>query len=173
MQILRLDKTNRFWRFAAGVALAFGVGLALFALVMAPQAADLMLMIELTGITSLVSVLAVAAAYRFGWMVRSPGLRWTLAGGYLLAGLLVFLNVFVTARIMFVSQHDLLLSTVLLVFAGYFAVYIATPQPLPWHLWTSCDRLFLHLLPSLVLLVFLALRVPQESPPPSLVERSQ
>ena len=124
MQILRLDKTNRFWRFAAGVALAFGVGLALFALVMAPQAADLMLMIELTGITSLVSVLAVAAAYRFGWMVRSPGLRWTLAGGYLLAGLLVFLNVFVTARIMFVSQHDLLLSTVLLVFATSMAVSV-------------------------------------------------
>ena len=124
MQILRLDKMNRFWRFAAGVVLAFGVGLALFALVMAPQAADLMLMIELTGITSLVSVLAVAAAYRLGWMVRSPGLRWTLAGGYLLAGLLVFLNVFVTASIMFVSQHDLLLSTVLLVFATSMAVSV-------------------------------------------------
>lgn len=124
MQILRLDKMNRFWRFAAGVVLAFGVGLTLFALVMAPQAADLMLMIELTGITSLVSVLAVAAAYRLGWMVRSPGLRWTLAGGYLLAGLLVFLNVFVTASIMFVSQHDLLLSTVLLVFATSMAVSV-------------------------------------------------
>jgi len=123
MQILRLDKMNRFWRFAAGVVLAFGVGLTLFALVMAPQAADLMLMIELTGITSLVSVLAVAAAYRLGWMVRSPGLRWTLAGGYLLAGLLVFLNVFVTASIMFVSQHDLL-STVLLVFATSMAVSV-------------------------------------------------
>jgi signal transduction histidine kinase len=48
-------------------------------------------------------------------------------GGYLLAGLLVFINVYITARMMFTSQHDLILATILLVFAtgiassvGYF-----------------------------------------------------
>ena len=42
--------------------------------------------------------------------------------GYLLAAVLTFLNVVVTARLMFLSRHDLLLSTVLLVFAAVIAV---------------------------------------------------
>ena len=41
--------------------------------------------------------------------------------GYLLAGVLTFLNVLVTARLMFLSRHDLLLATVLLVFAAIIA----------------------------------------------------
>ena len=41
--------------------------------------------------------------------------------GYLLAMVLTFLNVLVTARLMFLSRHDLLLSTVLLVFAAIIA----------------------------------------------------
>ena len=43
-------------------------------------------------------------------------------GGYALSGLLTFFNVWVTARLMFASQHDLLLATVLLVFATGIAM---------------------------------------------------
>ena len=45
-----------------------------------------------------------------------------LGGTYVLASLLTFLNVWLTARLMFASQHDLILATVLLVFAGGIAV---------------------------------------------------
>ncbi len=39
-----------------------------------------------------------------------------------LSSLLTFLNVWLTARLMFASQHDLLLATVLLIFAGGIAM---------------------------------------------------
>ena len=41
-------------------------------------------------------------------------------GGYALSSLLTFLNVWVTARLMFASHHDLQLATVLLLFASAF-----------------------------------------------------
>jgi signal transduction histidine kinase len=61
-------------------------------------------------------------AYRLGLIDRSPRLSWTLLGGYALSTVLTFLNVWVTARLMFASQHDLLLATVLLLFAGSIAM---------------------------------------------------
>ena len=45
--------------------------------------------------------------------------------------------------------------TLLTMFVGYFFVFIVTPRDLPWHLDTLIDRMFLHLFPSLVFLVFL------------------
>lgn len=124
METISNSKINNVWRTAAVIGGVFLVGLGLFYLTMQPQAADLVLMCELTGATSLVSILAVYGAYRSGWINRSPHLGWTLAGGYLLAGLLVFLNVYITARIMFTSTHDLILATVLLVFATGIAVSV-------------------------------------------------
>jgi signal transduction histidine kinase len=111
-----------FGHLAVGAGLALLVGLGLFYRVMAPSLQDLALIIELMGATALVSILAVYAAFRAKWITRSPHLRWTLIGGYLLAGFLVFLNVYITARMMFTSQHDLLLATILLVFATGIAV---------------------------------------------------
>ena len=117
----------RLWKFLLGAALAFGLGLGLFLLLMRPAWADFSFMVELMGATTLVSVLAAYAAYRSGWISRSPSLRLTLMGGYALSGLLVFINVWTIARMMFASQHDLILATVLLIFAtgiamalGYF-----------------------------------------------------
>jgi len=124
MQSLTPPKTNSLWRFAWRAGLAFVAGLVLFYVVMSPALGDLTLMVVLMGATTLFSVLAAYVAYRSGWITRSPHLRWTLAGGYLLAGLLVFLNVFITARMMFASQHDLLLATVLLIFATGIAVAV-------------------------------------------------
>jgi signal transduction histidine kinase len=49
-------------------------------------------------------------------------LRWSLLAGYALSSVLTFLNVWLTARLMFASKHDLLLATVLLVFAGGMAM---------------------------------------------------
>ncbi len=68
------------------------------------------------------TTLAGYGAYRAGWIYRSPRITWTLLGGYALASILTFLNVWMTARLMFANQHDLLLATVLLVFAGGIAM---------------------------------------------------
>ena len=122
MQTVMTAKTNNVWRFAAGIALAYAFGLGLFYLTMEPAAQDLALMVELMGATSLVSILAAFAVSRSSWIRRSPHLAWTLVSGYVLAGLLVFLNVYITARMMFASAHDLALATILLIFATGIAV---------------------------------------------------
>jgi signal transduction histidine kinase len=42
--------------------------------------------------------------------------------GYVLAGVLALFNVWLTARLMFINQHDLVLGTLLLIFAGGISV---------------------------------------------------
>ena len=74
------------------------------------------------GITALVSALAGYIAYRFGWINFSPTLRWTLLGGYALASILTFFNVWFSANMMFVNEHDFLLAIILLIFAGGMAM---------------------------------------------------
>ena len=109
-------------RFAAGVALIVVLSLGIFNLVMQPPPKEIGLMALFLSITALISALVGYGSYRLGWMERTPTIRWTLLGGYALSSLLTFLNVWLTARLMFASQHDLLLATVLLVFAGGMAM---------------------------------------------------
>ena len=113
---------RRFAVFVGGVALAVGVGLAVFSLLLRPAGNDLATMTAYLMLTAAISVAAGYAAYRLGWMKRSPRLVWTLMAGYLMAQALMFVNVLVTARLMFLNRHDLLLSTVLLVFASVIAI---------------------------------------------------
>jgi signal transduction histidine kinase len=107
--------------FVAGAVVAVAAGLLVFVLVMRPPQNDFVAMAGFLGITAFISIGVGVAASRLGWMRRSPRLAWTLMAGYLLAGVLTFLNVLVTARLMFLSRHDLLLATVLLVFAAIIA----------------------------------------------------
>ena len=109
-------------RFVAGVILALGVAMLVFAWAMRPPSGELQAMALFLSITALISVVAGYGAYRLGWLSRSPRLSWTLLAGYGLATLLTFLNVGYSARRMFASEHDLLLAGVLLVFAGGIAM---------------------------------------------------
>jgi signal transduction histidine kinase len=109
-------------RYALGVLLVMGLSLGVFYLAMSPTMPDLMLMAEYLSITAVISILAGYWVYRMGWMNRSPALRWTLLGGYGLASLLTFLNVWVTSKLMFTSPHDLRLATILLLFASGIAI---------------------------------------------------
>jgi signal transduction histidine kinase len=77
-------------------------------------------------ITSILSILVGYGAYRTGWIDRSPRLQVSLLSGYILSSLLTFINVWITARLMFASEHDLLLATVLLLFAGGIATILGT-----------------------------------------------
>jgi signal transduction histidine kinase len=110
------------WRFALGVLLILALSLALFSLLMHPPMSEIGLMAGFLAVTAIISSIAGYGAYRLGWIQRSPTLRWTLLGSYALASVLTFFNVWVTARLMFASQHDLLLATVLLLFAGGIAM---------------------------------------------------
>jgi len=111
-------------RFVFGVLLIVVISLGIFMLVMFPPMNELWLMALYLGVTALVSALAGYVAYRFGWINYSPTLRWTLLGGYALASVLTFFNVWFSAQMMFASDHDLLLAMVLLVFAGGMAMVL-------------------------------------------------
>lgn len=117
-----------FLRFLRGPLLALVTGLGLFTILMRPPLNDFGLMLGLMSLTALISVFLAYGAYRIGWIHRFPRIQWTLTAAYAFSGLLVFFNVWIIARMMFASQHDLLLATVLLAFAtgiamslGYFS----------------------------------------------------
>ncbi len=108
-------------RFLLGVIIAVVGGLLLFLAVLNPPMDELREMALFLTATALLSVAAVYGIYRLGWLYHSPRLSWTLLSGYGFASLLTFLNVFITARLMFASDHDLRLAAVLLIFAGGIA----------------------------------------------------
>ena len=111
-------------RLAISILLIVLISLVFFNMLMSPPSNELGLMALFLGITAFASALVGYGAYRFGWINRSPTLRWTLLGGYVLASLLTFFNIWFSAQLMFASQHDLLLAIVLLVFAGGIAMIL-------------------------------------------------
>lgn len=111
-------------RFVAGILLTLAAAILAFVLVMQPPAGEIRAMVLFLSITAAISALAGYGAYRLGWLSRLPRLSWTLLLGYFMAALLTFLNVGFSARLMFASQHDLLLAGVLLLFAGGIAMAV-------------------------------------------------
>jgi signal transduction histidine kinase len=111
-------------RLVFGTLFIVAISLAFFNMLMSPPTNELGLMALFLGITALASALVGYAAYRLGWVSLSPTLRWTLLGGYALASILTFFNVWFSAQLMFASQHDLRLAIVLLVFAGGIAMIL-------------------------------------------------
>jgi signal transduction histidine kinase len=113
---------NTFIRYILGVIAIFAISLGIFYLVMTPPLNELGLMALFLAITALVSSLAGYLAYRLGWIALTPSLRWGLMAIYAISSILTFFNVWFSARLMFASEHDLLLASVLLVFAGGMAM---------------------------------------------------
>ncbi|MCX5658435.1 MAG: hypothetical protein NTW19_01780, partial [Planctomycetota bacterium] len=56
-----------------------------------------------------------------------------------------------------------ILVTLALLFAGEYAAYLWSPHDLLYHLSTSLERVFMQAWPTLVFLVFYALRTPNEA----------
>ena len=113
---------NTFLRYILGVLVIFAISLGIFYLLMSPPMNELRLMALFLAITAVVSSLAGYLAYRLGWIALTPSLRWGLTAIYAISSILTFFNVWFSARLMFASQHDLLLASVLLVFAGGMAM---------------------------------------------------
>jgi signal transduction histidine kinase len=111
-------------KLVTGILAILAASLVFFYWLMRPPMEELRLMAQFLAITAAISTVAGFSAYRFGWIERSPSLRWTLLSTYVLASLLTFINVWVTAQLMFASYHDLQLAIVLLVFAGSIAVVL-------------------------------------------------
>ena len=111
-------------RYLLGILLILAVSLAVFTLLMAPARAELGFMAALLAVAAVVSSVAGYAAYRLGWLTLSPTIRWTLLAGYALSSVLTLLIVWFSAIQMFASQHDLMLSLVLLLFSGGMAMVL-------------------------------------------------
>jgi signal transduction histidine kinase len=109
-------------RMVIGGGLVVALSLVGFYLAMRPSTTEFGLMALFLGITSAVTILAGFGAYRLGWMSQSPSIVLALMITYILSSLLTLLNVWLTARLMFASQHDLVLGTILLLFAGGMAI---------------------------------------------------
>lgn len=104
------------------VLFVFLVTLVLVQLVMSPPPGDLMYLAIYLSITSLGSAVFGFLSQRLGWWRRLPRLSYALILGYILAGGLTLFNVWITARLMFLNQHDLALGSLLLLFAGGISV---------------------------------------------------
>jgi signal transduction histidine kinase len=115
-------KLKVFFRFILGVLVILAISLGIFYLVMSPPLEELGLMAFFLAITALVSSMAGYLAYSLGWIALTPSLKWGLMGIYALSSVLTFFNVWYSANQMFLSDHDLLLAIVLLVFAGGMAM---------------------------------------------------
>jgi len=119
-------KTQSPIKLLLGVGLAFLLALAVFWLLMNPDSGDMAVMAAFLALSSVVSLASGYAASRSGWMSRMPSLRWALLTTYVVAGLLSFFNVWLTARLMFVSAHDLQIATILLLFASGIALALGS-----------------------------------------------
>jgi signal transduction histidine kinase len=109
---------------AGGVALIIGVSLVIFYSLMQPTVKDIGLLAIYLSITAALSIAAGYGAYLSGLITRMPRLSWTLLIGYILSSVLTLLNVGLTAWLMFLNEHDLLLATVLLLFASGIALLL-------------------------------------------------
>lgn len=96
--------------------------LILIQLIMKPPAGDLITLAIYLSITSLGSAAFGFLSHRLGWWRRLPRLSYALVLGYILAGGLTLFNVWLTARLMFINEHDLALGSLLLLFAGGISV---------------------------------------------------
>ena len=104
-----------------GLFLALVVTALLFMTLMQPPLAEMSALITTLALTSLLSLGLGYFLYKRGW-ARSTSLLWTLSMTYAWAALLTIFNVGILQQQMFVSQHDLILGGVLLLFAAIIAI---------------------------------------------------
>ena len=113
-----------FGRFLLGLLLILLASLAMFYGLMQPALSDLALMTTFLLIAAVIAAAVGYLAYRLRWIDRSPSLRVSLLAVNVLAIGLAFASVWATARLMFASEHDLLLATILLIFAAGMAAVL-------------------------------------------------
>jgi len=106
-----------FW-LALIVPLAYGLAMLIIIPDLRPPAEDVLLLTLYMGASGYGTVLGVFALLRVRFFQRFGSLRWALLLTSMLAVFLIFINVFVTVRLMYISHHDFILTVALLVYGG-------------------------------------------------------
>lgn len=117
-------KESRFpWMISIiGILAVLVIAVVLMEVFMNPSLEDLLALMGILSLTSLGSAALGFGLYKIGLWRQMPRIQDTLITGYVLAAGLMLFNVWVTARLMFINQHDLILSTILLFFAGGISI---------------------------------------------------
>lgn len=103
------------------VALALCASLLILIPTLNPPVEDVQLLLLYMGGSSTVTIGGVYIFYKRHWIGHLNSLRWTLVVIILITVVLIFANVYFTLQLMYISQHDMMLTTALLVFAGILA----------------------------------------------------
>jgi signal transduction histidine kinase len=111
--------------FLAGVGAALALAMLIIIPSLQPPMSDFRLLLVSMGGTGVATAVVVNLLYQRRAFQRFKSLRWTLLATIILTVVLIFVNVFLTANFMYISYHDLTLTTALLVFAGVIAVISA------------------------------------------------
>ena len=119
---MKISKYRLPFFFLLGLVIVLVLSLLTFYLVMNPPMGELNLMALFLGITAGISALIGLISFRLGWFGKFPSIKISLLLNYLVASFLIILNVWVTARLMFASEHDLKLAAILLAFATSIAI---------------------------------------------------
>jgi signal transduction histidine kinase len=106
----------------AGMLASMLLAVLFVAVSLKPPASDLRLLILFMAGSGGLTVVLAYLLYRMGLTRWFSSLRWSLLMIVLITAVLIMVNVWVTARLMFISQHDLVLTIALLVFAGLTAL---------------------------------------------------
>ncbi len=112
----------RWINYLLGILAALALTVALVFALMRPEPSDLAHLALLFGLTGSASAVIGFTSHRLGWWRRLRSLNQTLTLGYLIAAFLTLINVWITARLMFINEHDLTLAGLLLLFAGGISV---------------------------------------------------
>ncbi len=107
---------------ALSFVLAFTIAMLIVIPELKPPANDIRLLSTFMAGTGGLTLAVVYLLYRGGLVRWFGSLRWTLLTTIVLTVVLIFANVWVTAQLMFISAHDLVLTTALLIFAGLIAI---------------------------------------------------
>ncbi len=98
------------------------IGMVMFLLPRLGASEDLSTLVTLMLVIASLAVGGAYVAYRLRLIRWLRSLRWALLVTMILTVVLIFLNVWVTAHLMFISEYDLAVTGVLLIFAGGIAL---------------------------------------------------
>ncbi len=115
-------RTFYFTLLLALAALALLIGGVMFTLPRLGVAEDLSTLVIAMAVIGVASIAGGYVAYRLRLARWLGSLRWALLVTLVLTVALIFLNVWVTAHLMFISENDLMVTALLLVFAGGIAL---------------------------------------------------
>jgi signal transduction histidine kinase len=104
---------------------AFAIAITTVVAVLMPEEQELQMLLVYMVVTGAATIAAVYLLQRARLVQRFTSLRWTLLTTIVVMVGLVLINVFVTARLMFIRDQDVILMTALLIFGGVVAVISA------------------------------------------------